>query len=72
MGLSNNVIDENSRADSTVGNISVADPDNEGAYNGRQKASCSVVVDASNIFGIKDDAKLYIKQSNLDYETKAR
>ena len=65
-------MDENSLVGTFIGNVSVTDPDNEGKFNGRQKTFCQVIVDASNIFEIKDDVKLVVKQGSLDYETKSR
>ena len=65
-------MDENSQVGTFIGNVSVTDPDNEGKFNGRQKAFCQVINDASNIFEIKDDVKLVVKQESLDYETKSR
>ena len=55
-----------------MGNISVNDPDNEGKFNGRQKAMCRVIVDTSASFEVKDDVKLVVKRATLNYERKAR
>ena len=54
-------------------NISVVDPDNEGKFNGRQRASCRVIVDTSNmLFDVNGDTTLVVKRSNLDFERQSR
>lgn len=68
LSLSSNQVDENSPVGKAIGNISVVDPDNEGKFNGRQRASCRVIVDTSNMFDVNGDTTLVVKRSNLDFE----
>ena len=50
----------------------MVDPDNEGKFNGRQRASCRVIVDTSNMFDVNGDTTLVVKRSNLDFERQSR
>ncbi len=70
--LSNNNVKENSAIDTVIANVTVTDPDNEGAYAGKQRASCSVSSDPSGIFGIKDDVTLVVVKASLNYERISR
>ncbi len=70
--MSNNDVKENSPIGTLISNITVTDPDNEGSYSGRQRASCSITYDASGIFAIKDFTKFVTRRDKLDYESTSR
>ena len=50
----------------------MTDPDNEGKFSGRQRASCRVTVDTSNMFDVNGDTTLVVKRSNLNFEMQSR